>query len=181
MKVNGLKDFVFIDIETTGLDPARDHMIEIAITRCHPWVDLPEKDSLYALILPPEDHDPGPEALAVNGYSRGLWIERGARRLDYETVCAISDHTAGAVPAGHNVEFDLGFLSAAFARYGARPLWDYHRLDTMHLGWQKVLKGEVESMKLAHLAAWAGVDVSNLHSARADVAASIAVARKLLA
>jgi len=120
--LRSLNEFVVLDVETTGLQPNRQRIIEIAILRfqsgtavgsweslCNPGCPIPA----YVIKLTGIDDD------LVN---------------DAPPFAAIADQAlqllTGAVIVGHNVEFDLGFLNAELKRSG-RPSIVNDRVDTL--------------------------------------------------
>lgn len=102
---------VFLDTETTGLDPALHEVWEIA----YAIGDRP----IASGVIPHSLQTADPDALAMNGYaSRGMgvtpdpWLDVELKRL-----------LAGATIVGSNPAFDTAFLRA---RWGVAP-W-HHRL-----------------------------------------------------
>lgn len=119
-------DLVFLDTETTGLDPALHQIWEIA------WAidDGPIESRVVTHSLQTAD----PKALEINGY----W-----ERIDAWSINTRADHTLraildGATIVGSNPAFDAAFLRA---RWGVAP-W-HHRLigvETMAMqefGWDR--------------------------------------------
>lgn len=102
---------VFLDTETTGLDPARHEVWEIA------WSvgDGP----IRTAVLPHGVATANPKALELNGYvSRGLGLAPDPW-VDVELKAELT----GATIVGSNPAFDTAFLQA---RWGVAP-W-HHRL-----------------------------------------------------
>ena len=121
-------NIVFCDIETTGLDPQRDAIIEIALIKKGEekayWIELTE-DELGAASA---------QALQVNHYYRrakNLEVVGARCPPEDRKVAAfeIAAYTEGCVLAGNNVKFDQAFLEVWLRRHGACPAWDYHVLD----------------------------------------------------
>lgn len=118
---------VFLDTETTGLDPDIEEIFEIAVVKWTPtgWTN-------YVAHLEP---DPGvlarmhPKALEVNRYfertsSNWLWHHPPAVAAEL-TQLLDGVHIAGAVP-----DFDARFLTAFFKKLRLpRPNWHYHLID----------------------------------------------------
>lgn len=119
-------DIVFTDIETTGLDPQRHTITEIAmikgdIERCcaiELWPnELAEADSM---------------ALSINGhyklnrYSESKFVPAKDRM---SLALEIAVWTDGCILAGNNVKFDQQFLEAWLRNQGQCPSWNYHVLD----------------------------------------------------
>lgn len=111
--------YVAIDIETTGLDPDKDAIIEVgAIT--FRGADI--LDEFSTLINPPQEIPPFITQLT------GITNEMVADAPSLFTVRPqLNRQLADYVLVGHNVEFDLGFLRAARIGVGN------HRIDTLTL------------------------------------------------
>lgn len=126
---------VFLDTETTGLDPDTEHIFEVAMI-------VDEMEFVWHLEPQPEVvKRMHPKALEVNRYhertSDPTWHWNG--RID--ALEEIRDligrrHIVGAVP-----DFDTRFLAAEYKRAQmSRPSWHYHLVD-------------VEAMAIGFLAA----------------------------
>jgi hypothetical protein len=119
-----LDEFVVLDIETTGLQPSRQRIIEIAIARFTAGAMSNRWESLCS---------PGRR---VPAYITKLTGIDNDLLEDAPVFEAIADTAVGlltdAVIIGHNVEFDLGFLNAELQRAGRSPVVN-DRLDTLAL------------------------------------------------
>lgn len=103
------KDLIVLDLETTGLDPAKHEIIDIAAVR---YSCDGRCLSLLTTKLKPEHIDTAdPEALAVNGYSPEKWY--AADRL-VDAVDRIRDYLSSpdTIIVGHNVWLDVAFIKA---------------------------------------------------------------------
>lgn len=169
------RDLVFLDVETTGLDPAQHEILEVAAIRV--THDLQHIRTFAAKVAPTRLHTASPEALAINGYDPAAWTHALTLADALDALWPLLD---GAIPAGHNIGFDLGFLEAAAASTGRSPLpTDYHRLDTASLGWLCVTSGESTSWSLSPVCEALGVRRTEEHRALADAQASLEVARRV--
>lgn len=137
----------FLDTETTGLDPTRHEVWEIAVIRRER--DGSETDSLWQLRVPLETADP--EALKISRYHerfavRDTWDaaaiidSTSGRVLNLslpELLFDVQDALADAVVVGSNPGFDLAFLTALLKRHGRRLPWHYRPADvaTLAAGW----------------------------------------------
>lgn len=103
--------FLVIDVETTGLDPEEERIVEICAAR----VRVGERPEIVLDTLV----DPGRAVTA--GAIHGIRDEdvAGAPRLA-DLAETLRSLCAGHVVAGHNVRFDLRFLDAGLARVGRR-------------------------------------------------------------
>ena len=117
-------EFIALDLETTGLDPGRDEIIEVGLawfTECGPG------DVLSQLVRP--SRLPPPGALAVTGIDP----EELSSAPPLESVLPnVLSALAGRVVVAHNAPFDRAFLAHAARRLGLefpRASW----VDTLAL------------------------------------------------
>jgi DNA polymerase-3 subunit epsilon len=103
------RPLVFLKVETTGLDVARDRIVQIAALKQHPDGRREERSRLL---------DPGvtipPEATAVHG----IGDEHVAGQPTFRQIArSLAAFLAGCDLAGYNLaRFDLPILEAEFAR-----------------------------------------------------------------
>ena len=129
---------VFLDTETTGLDPSRHAVWEVAIIRepalngsgTEGWSRLLQVDLSTA--------DPG--ALRINDFYGRYFHGRYPFDLDVpgarskiespdEAARKIAYWTAGAHLVGMVPSFDAAFLERLLRRHGYAPAWHYHLVD----------------------------------------------------
>jgi len=166
----------FVDVETTGLDPARHELLEVAVVR----VDVETMTVLSeysALVAPERLADADLKALGVCGFTKAGWKDALPLR---EVLVAVAPLLEGTTLGGHNVGFDWAFLEAGFRRVGLPvPHVDYHRLDTASLAWPLFMAGDIPSVSLDEVAAYVGLERLKPHRALADAHCSFAVAERL--
>ena len=171
-----MRDLAFIDCETTGLDPRRHEVIEIAVIRATPRTVQPIAE-LAVRVKPTRLADADPKALHINGYTPQGW-QHGLSLRD--ALIAIGPQLEGAVLAGHNVAFDREFLDAAWRSTGVpRPDLDHHTLDTASLACPLLTSGKVQSLSLRSLCTHFGIEHAEPHRALVDARASLEIARRL--
>ena len=104
----------FVDLETTGMDPAGAGITEVAIVRVTAAGDgEPTVDAWSTLVNP--GHRIPPAIQALTGITDAM--VRGAP--SFAAIAGeVERRTAGAVFVAHNARFDYGFLKHAFARIG---------------------------------------------------------------
>lgn len=135
-------DFVLahIDVETTGLDPARHEIVSIGMI--YTDLDGREIDRLDLTVMPPHPERIDAGAAAVNGFNVALWRARkavteaeAARRLAEFHRAARGGRTV--LFTAYNSWFDQAFLSAMLKRQGVqwRDLFHYHVLDIPSMAW----------------------------------------------
>ncbi|HEX5991359.1 MAG TPA: exonuclease domain-containing protein [Thermomicrobiales bacterium] len=119
-----LDEFVVLDIETTGLQPSRQRIIEIAIARFTAGAMSNRWESLCS---------PGRRVPAyitkLTGIDNDLLEDAPVFEAIADTAVAL---LTDAVIVGHNIEFDLGFLNAELQRVGRSAVVN-DRLDTLAL------------------------------------------------
>lgn len=170
---------IFIDTETTGLNPHRNE-IDPTLGNCilsytiQAWTDGVLGPAQTIHLLPTCPVEPG--AAKVNGYSPEEWARRGATRSFGWEDCTNLNVLHDAIVGGHNVPFDLDFVAAEFARGKvASPKWNHRKVDTQALSMPLVALGAIKSAALAHVAAYWGIDHSQAHTSAGDVTTTIQV------
>lgn len=164
----------FVDLETTGLDPARHEILEFAVICAEPRT-LKMIGGANIRVRPEHIETADPKALEVCGYNEKDWEDAVPLREAMESIAALLE---GTLIAGHNVGFDWSFLEAAFKRVDIPlPDMDYHRLDTASLAWTLVAGDEIDSMSLDEVCEYVGIDRPKPHRAYADAMCSLEVAR----
>ncbi len=172
-----MRPLAFIDLETTGLNPAKHEILEVGVIVADPRT-LEIRGMLDVRVRPGRIEDADPVALGINGWSAEAW--KDAVPLDIAMV-RIKPLLEGALLAGHNVAFDRGFLDAAWRSTGVvPPKMDHLLLDTATLAWPLLALGLVESLSLDPVCRQLGIDVTNPHRALPDARRSLEVARCLL-
>ena len=155
--------FAVLDVETTGLSPARDRIIEIAVVRCAP--DGSFLDEWSTLVDP--GRDPGPTHI------HGITASDLEGAPSFEDIAEeLRERLAGSMVAAHNLSFDAGFLAAEFQRAGSTTP-DQPAVCTLLLA-RHVLKGN-KGYSLAACAATLGIDHPNAHRALADTRVTASV------
>ena len=118
MKTHNL---AFVDCETSGLDPQRHEMLELAVVIAR-QVERPGKGPKLEIIAEKEwkikmEHPEVAEAqaLRINGYNEADWIFAN----DLEGVMKeFAKLTESATFVSHNLVFDYGFVQKAFEKTG---------------------------------------------------------------
>ena len=155
------KKVVFLDTETSGLNPAIHTILEVAV------VDVTGKVIYHAKKRPLEGEAVDPEASAVNGYSPETWIQDGDYEVSSEEMAEdLEELLRDKVLVGCNPGFDTSFLRELF--YGEighidMP-WYYKTVCVSVMGYG--LFGEL--LSLSKLREKLGVKRENNHTAVAD-------------
>lgn len=123
--------FAAIDLETTGLDPARGEVLEIAVVPLNGdftvSADIPEFASRIRAEHPERIDQ---TALAVNKLDPTEGKPLAEVRADLALWCEENAIT-GIVPLAHNLVFDLAFLKASFPAFSR--IVSGHGRDSMRL------------------------------------------------
>jgi len=151
--------FAVVDVETTGLSPRTNRVVEVAVV----GIDAAGRvvDEYVTLLNPGRDVGP----TRIHGI-RASDVE-GAPRFG-DVAGHLLTRLAGRVVVGHNVAFDWRFLLAEYERLGVN-VPDAPRLCTMQLARQH-LDG-LSSRGLAACCQAARVQLHDHHSALADARA----------
>jgi DNA polymerase-3 subunit epsilon len=158
--------FVVIDLETTGLSPHEDRIVEIAMGRVENGVVVDE----WATLIDP-GRDPGPTFL--HHISHEMVLGGPSFRDMAGEILARLD---GTIVVAHHAPFEEGFLRAEFARVGIRTA-ALPALDTLRIA-RAVLASP--NYKLATCCEVSGIDLRDAHTALGDVRATALLLPKLL-
>jgi len=162
----------FTDCETTGTDPARHDLWEIAVIIRDDSTG--REDSEFTWLIEPDVAAADPGALRVNRYYQRLaelspleWAEPAC------VAGTVASLTAGAMIAAANPAFDTSFLDMFLRANGQCPAWDYHLQDAGSLvrGWAAAQGRRLPfPLKLADAASVMGIDPAayEAHTALAD-------------
>lgn len=123
--MQGIKDFVIVDTETTGYSPhfgAR--VIEVGAIRVR---NLQVAETM-SILVKTVDFVPM-QIIAICGITADMLNEHG--QDPEESFFKLREFIGNDIFVGHNVTFDLGFLSAEFARYEIKQLTDNLSIDTL--------------------------------------------------
>ena len=138
-------NLVFLDLETTGLNPLKNGIVEIGAI----FVDSGrETGEFQSLTNPGAAVAYTPEAMQVHGLTmQQVNMAPGIGNVlrKFDGLCQ-----DGALLAGWNVQFDVSFLRAAYTLYAIPWCFDYHVFDVWALFKQEQLKGRITAnMKLS--------------------------------
>ena len=154
-----LEDYVVVDIETTGLNPTYNEIIEIGALRVR---NNEIVESMDILIKPEEPIS----AFITNltGITNEMVAKEGVSA--FEALATFLDFVQNEVILGHNVNFDLSFLYDHCLRHlGCYVENNY--ADTCYMA-RRMLKGKVKNNKLGTLIEYFGYDYTGAHRAVND-------------
>ncbi len=160
-------DAVVIDTETTGLDPRKARVIELAGVRLQSG-KLSDSDQFRQLLRPADEPIPV-ETTRIHGIDDAMVADAPV----FGEVWPRFDAFLGrAVVIGHTVGFDLAMLKRECDLAGL-PWVRPRTLDTRLLA--QIAAPELAGYTLEKLAAWLAVDVVERHSALGDAATTARV------
>jgi len=168
------KAITFLDIETTGLDPIQQEIIEVGFVRHNPDGTVLEWESKFK---PQRMETAEPKALEINGYSEEAWKDAP---LFNEHARLVADALSNCLIVGHNVSFDIGFILEAMKRTGVRHRISYHKIDTVTLAYEHLAPCGLHSLSLANVCNFLGISNDGAHTAMDDAKRCQEVYFKLL-
>jgi len=155
------RQFVALDLETTGLRAATDRIVEIGAVR---FLETGEETGRYQRLLNPE-RPMSPGAYAIHGLSDDdLADAPTAREVLPEFIGFLGDAGCSYLLA-HNASFDAGFLRSELNRADL-PLPTHSLFDTLALARRRLPL--LPSHRLDAVANHFGLDPEGAHRALAD-------------
>lgn len=155
------QDFIAVDIETTGLSPVKDKIIEIGAVKVK---DGKIVDQFSKLI------DPKIELTERIVSLTGITDDMLEGKEQIETVIRQFCEFAEELPLlGHNVLFDYSFLKTAATK--EKLSFERKGIDTLFIS--RVLHEELESKSLGSMCEYYGIVNENQHRAYDDAVAAM--------
>lgn len=170
------RPILVVDLETSGLDPVRDCIVEIGACLLDPDT-LDEEGCFNARVRP--TCPVSVEALRVHGLTAEVLAE--APSIDHAIRQFLDFAPTDALLAGHNVGFDVAFLKAAFTRTGLEYPFDYHAIDVWSVGFmcRAGMRNQDHLPTLDDFADALGLPRSARHTALEDAQITSGLLRKL--
>ena len=162
--------FVAFDLETTGLTPVVDRIVEIGAVRFRAGEVL---DTFQTLMDPKMPITPG--ASATNGITDDM--VKGQPTIE-EVLPRFMDFLGQDIPVAHHAPFDVGFLTYDISRLNLIPA-DRPVLDTCAI--PKRLFPQAHGYSLEHLVAFLNLPAGFLHRALADAEACMRLFNRCVA
>lgn len=162
-----IKDYVALDVETTGLNPSRDRILEIGAVK----ICQGKPAGIYNVLI----NTGMPVPLRIQELT-GITDEM--QKTGKRAGEAIRDFIEfrGTLPVvGHNVSFDFGFLKQTAVDEGCS--FEAKALDTLKIA-RRVLPG-LPSRALGAMCAYYQIDPGNAHRALDDACAAHRLLGKL--
>ncbi len=169
MKLNLKRPIVFFDLETTGVNPSKDRIVEISILKVYP----DEHEEVHTFRVNPEMHIPE-QSTAVHG----IHDEDVAQKPKFRDIASqIASIMEGCDIGGYNSnKFDLPLLAEEFSR--AKVEIDFRKrkfIDVQNIFYKKEQRTLVAAYKF-----YCGKDLEGAHAAEADIRATYEVLKAQL-
>jgi exonuclease I len=172
--------YIFIDLETGGLEPARHAILQVAAVITD--LDLKIRGHFMSYIRPSAELEITEEALAINQLCRD---ELELAPLESAVALALKHFADTSGPStrfgGYNCKFDLEFLDEMWKRHNllpapyAVPWLDIYAVTKTKFSYEAGLP----NFKLTTIADHLGISSHGAHDASADLIMTIEVARRL--
>lgn len=167
----------FVDLETTGLDPELNEIIELAAVKT-------EVEEGKIVILDSAEYKVWPEypvdpfVAKLNGFNDKDW-EMSAVTLE-EALGGIFQLMRGAWHAGSNPKFDESFLKVAAKNFhwSYPKLASYHLLDVSTMAFPLLINGKVERLRQETIAGYYNIGGGG-HRAMADTMQCLRILAKI--
>jgi DNA polymerase III epsilon subunit family exonuclease len=164
-----LSEFVFFDLETTGLSPHGDRIIEIAAIRI--GAGGQELDSFEALVR--IDRPIPPFITKLTGIADAMLRDKDTIEV---ALPRFSDFFQDQVLVSYNIPFDMGFLRAEASRIGT--IVQNTSFCALQLA-RRRLPG-LANHKLSTVAAYLGINCDQDHRALDDCRMGVGVLTRLM-
>lgn len=160
-------DYIALDVETTGLNPARDKVLEIGAAKIRGG----SVGETYSTLI-----DTGVSIPARIQELTGITdaMQKTGKKTE-DAIREFVDFCGGLPILGHNVQFDFGFLKQTAVNHGL--VFEKEALDTLKIA-RKVLP-DIPSRSLPAMCAHYQVDPGKSHRALDDAVAAHEILWKL--
>jgi ATP-dependent DNA helicase DinG len=171
MKIHNL---AFIDTETTGTNPDRHEIIELAVIIAR-QVPREGKGPKIKMEHPERAEE---QALRVNGYNEVDWMFAVDRKKAMEEF---AKKTQSCSFVSHNITFDYNFVTKAFEETGVENRMHYAKIDTISLAFARLYDApQADKFSLRALCELFKIENTKAHTALADTRALVAVYKRLM-
>lgn len=179
-----LHNLAFIDTETTGTDPEKHEIIELAVIIARqvpregrgPKLEIIEECEWK--IKPEHIERAEEQALRVNGYNEVDWMFAVDRKKAMEEF---AKKTQSCSFVSHNLVFDYAFVMKAFEETNIDNQMHYAKIDTISLAFARLYDApQADKFSLRSLCELLKVENSKAHTALADTRALVEVYKKLM-
>lgn len=172
-----VRNLLFVDLETTGLNPDVHEIIEVGCLLVN-GKNLKVISEYSAKIKPKHINTATPKAIEVSGYIPLLWENA---KSEEEVLGDLVRLAPNAIVVGWKVDFDWWFLEHAFERHRISYDFDYHLIDVIPLAYAYFRKREgINGLGLRKVAAYFKIKMEEQHDALGDIKGTYRVFKKLM-
>lgn len=174
----GDRHLVFLDTETTALNPVRGSILEVALLRVHPdTLEIIEEFQSY--VCPKDNALIDPKAFEINGID--LKEVRSKAPKMHEVMPKVCSILAGTSVVGQHVDFDWQFLAATFQNLGICPKnTSKFLIELTSLAWPLLRMKVLPKVSLSTLCDYFGISNDGAHGAMADARRTYLVYKSLI-
>ena len=158
---------VVVDVETTGLDPKADQIIEIGAIKMMGLKPIAEWSSFVSTSIVLTD-----DIIRLTGISPDMLV--GQPPLE-DVMTQFLKFIEGSILVAHNAEFDASMIKSACSQMGVDLEWPY--LCTLKMA--RELLPDLENKKLDTLARHYGLTFESRHRAIGDIKVTCGVLREM--
>lgn len=151
------EEYIVLDLETTGLDPFKDHILEIAAIKIEGGQETSHYSSLIRDVMIPQSIQ------QLTGITEEMLQEEG--HTMEQVLREVLEFMGKTRIVSHNAAFDMGFLRTECKRQGIKM---FHNpvTDTLPLARRRI--SEVDDYKLLTLSKYFAFDINGVHRALMD-------------
>ena len=154
------KPLYFLDVETTGLNPKMDRIIEFCIIKKTRF----ETTSIHKRVSP-EGMRIEPKAKEINGYSAQKWKDAISQKEASRLISGFM-FESGIIIA-HNSSFDAQFINSLLQKHGYKAV-ARRRVDTYTLAYEHLVPLGLKSLGFDEIRRFMGWKVHDHHDAKTD-------------
>ena len=171
------RPLIFVDLETTGLDPRKHEIIQIGVlVVSQPDFEIVRKWEVK--VKPEHIETASREALELNNYDSEKWKDAIPIKKALEEFNQLAKD---GILIGYNIAFDWLFLEVGFSRHKIDPSCDYHHLDVPSMAFLALYKEDLKRLRLGEITKHFGLSRrSETHDALEDVELTYQIFRKLM-
>jgi len=162
--------FTVIDLETTGFNPEKDYIIEIAAIKFQGNVEI---GRFWQLVRPDTDFIP-PYITQLTGITNAMVIDQPRIK---DVIPKLLSFIGDSIIVAHNVRFDLSFLNYNARLYTGKQIKN-PTICTDNLA-RRILS-EIDSKSLEHIAYHLNIPYRQKHRALPDAEVTMKVFEKML-
>ncbi|MGA1478467.1 MAG: exonuclease domain-containing protein [Candidatus Actinomarina sp.] len=170
MSFDFIKPLVVLDIETTGVNPKKDNIIELYMMKIFDNNQIDEYHSKFKI----DTNIPFFISELTGIYD---WHLKNSPRIQSE-LKNIKSFLENTITVGHNLNFDLSFLSYTFEKNNIDIKFN-EKIDTLKLS-RALLRNKIKNHKLSTLSHYFKTKNENKHNAKDDVFTTYEIFQKLL-